>query len=350
MRLYELIRESGSVTGRKLTFPELIDNIKFFLDNSETKWNMREQEDNMVQFSSANDFDSYSQLIVEYINDEVFEYGHGIVYGNSEVEMFERNILPMNISSADKIATDANVYYFDVDFDDEADAYFNIEEGKYVRRVKKPSKFKSRLGAGIMSLAAIGGLSHFSGSNRDPNRGTTRHTKAPASTPADNKPSAPSTPYSKYSYEYGLLDNSTQELVKKIIQKHKKVDPDLAAKVVSLAKKYEKPVFPKAEDLLAIIGIESAFNPGAISDLETDPAHGLTQVRPIMWGQDPKTFIKDIEQQIKVSSNILDDYNRELKNPAHTVQAYNMGINAFKKGRGNIGYLRRFEKERQLYD
>jgi soluble lytic murein transglycosylase-like protein len=134
------------------------------------------------------------------------------------------------------------------------------------------------------------------------------------------------------------------------ISKRYKVNPKLALDVVKLAKKYEKTVFPKQNDILAIIGIESSFNPSAVSALKNDPAVGLTQIRPSVWGLDATQLGGNIEQQIAVSSNILSQYNKRLKNPTDAVHAYNVGLTAFLRGDHNPNYVQKFEKEKKQYN
>ena len=62
------------------------------------------------------------------------------------------------------------------------------------------------------------------------------------------------------------------ELAKSIAKKYR-VDLDLVQRVVNLAYEYQDPEFPKAEDILAIIGVESSFNPESRSGLRRDPAY-----------------------------------------------------------------------------
>jgi soluble lytic murein transglycosylase-like protein len=144
------------------------------------------------------------------------------------------------------------------------------------------------------------------------------------------------------------LDPEVQKLTKDVLKKYK-IDPAVAANIVELVKKHEDPVFPKAKDLLAIIGIESSFNSKAVSGLKKDPALGLTQIRPGVWGLNPSELSQDIEKQISKSSEILSKYNAKLKDPKKAVHAYNIGLTAFLKGRENIKYVDKFEKERTLY-
>jgi soluble lytic murein transglycosylase-like protein len=191
------------------------------------------------------------------------------------------------------------------------------------------------IGTGALAAAAAAGSyqgikSHFS-----------KHDKPAQTAPAPQATiPEPPTP---------VKSDDANALAGKILKKYKKLDPDLALKVATLAKKYEKPAFPKADDILSIVGIESAFNPNAVSQLKHDPAIGLTQIRPGAHKMDAKKLSKDIEQQIQKSSDILDQYNKGLNDPEAAVIAYNVGYGDYRKGKYNQDYLNKFNKEKQLY-
>jgi len=143
--------------------------------------------------------------------------------------------------------------------------------------------------------------------------------------------------------------DEAQQLADKILKKYK-VDPKLALQVAKLAKKHEKPVFPKAEDILCIVGIESSFRPHAISNLKKDPAMGLTQIRPGVHKLDSKKLGGDIEHQIEKSAEILNKYNKHLKNKEAAIIAYNVGPGDYRKGNYNQNYINKFKNEKQLYN
>jgi soluble lytic murein transglycosylase-like protein len=131
-----------------------------------------------------------------------------------------------------------------------------------------------------------------------------------------------------------------------IKSKYKGISEEDIAKIFALAKKHEKAVFPKAADILAIVGIESSYKKEATSGLKKDPAKGLMQVRPGVWGIDVKD-LATIEQQIKFGSEVLSKYYEKLKDADKAVHAYNIGITNFRKGTGlNPGYVAKFHKER----
>jgi len=155
----------------------------------------------------------------------------------------------------------------------------------------------------------------------------------------------PDTP--EYQQQDQQLNPKWANLANKIAQRYK-VDTQFAYEVVELAHKYEKPTFPKAEDILAKIGIESSFNPEAVSKLKKDPARGLTQVRPKTSGI-PAEELHTIENQIKHGADILHKFYRRLKTKKAALLAYNVGPTAYKQGRFNPEYYTKFEAERQHY-
>lgn len=144
------------------------------------------------------------------------------------------------------------------------------------------------------------------------------------------------------------VDMNRAMLANTIMKKYR-VSPTLAQTVASLAQKYEKSSFPKAEDILAIAGIESSFRPHAVSKLRTDPAMGLMQVRPLVWDLDPGRLSNDVEYQIKSGAEVLHKYFKLLGNAEDAVHAYNVGIGNFRRGKHNIKYVHKFKNERQLY-
>lgn len=131
------------------------------------------------------------------------------------------------------------------------------------------------------------------------------------------------------------------------------LDPGYAAEIVQAAKKYEKKIFPRAEDIIALVGIESRFKPKAKSKLKNDPAVGLTQVRPKIW-KIPAEELHTIDGSIKHGVAILDAYYQKLGTPEAALQAYNLGITRYRKATSDAKaagerYLNKFNKERALY-
>lgn len=121
-----------------------------------------------------------------------------------------------------------------------------------------------------------------------------------------------------------------------------RVNKELAAEVVELAHKYEDPEFPTARDILAVVGVESSFQPDSVSRLKRDPARGLMQVRPGVWGIDPKE-LEDIETQIRVGAEILKRYYTKLGDPEAALQAYNVGLSKYRQGQTNPRYISKYQ-------
>ena len=145
-------------------------------------------------------------------------------------------------------------------------------------------------------------------------------------------------------------DVNSDELAQ-IVMKHYNVNKEQAKKIVDTVKKHAKPTFPKVIDLLAIIGIESGFNPNAKSNLKHDPAIGLTQIRPKMWGLDASSLKSNIEQQIKKSVEILAHNYERLGNKDDAVHAYNIGIsNVIHDKKPNLKYVQKWKEELKKYD
>lgn len=121
-------------------------------------------------------------------------------------------------------------------------------------------------------------------------------------------------------------------------------DPEFVEQVIQLAKKYQKPGFPTARDIIAIIAVESEFDPEAVSGLSKDPAIGLMQVRPGKWGIDPED-LRDPEKAIKIGADILHKYYRHLHGDKDgAIQAYNVGMSAYKQGEENPDYLYKYNQ------
>ena len=135
-------------------------------------------------------------------------------------------------------------------------------------------------------------------------------------------------------------------LATKIARKFR-INPELSYKIVELAHKHEDEAFPKAIDILAVIAVESSFNPRAISKLKTDPAVGLMQVRPGIWGIDPAA-LNNIENQIKVGVRILKRYHERVGYEEGAFQAYNIGITSYRRGNTNPRYLAKVEAAKEF--
>lgn len=128
-----------------------------------------------------------------------------------------------------------------------------------------------------------------------------------------------------------------------------RVSTDIVQQAVASAIKHQHPDFPTAKDILAVVGVESSFKPDAVSQLKTDPARGLMQVRPGVWKLPEESF-KSIDSQIETGSKILRKYYLQLGDREAALHAYNVGIGNHKKGKGtNPRYVPKIDKEKSLY-
>lgn len=130
-----------------------------------------------------------------------------------------------------------------------------------------------------------------------------------------------------------------------------KIDSDKANHIAQIAAKYSHPKFPQAHHILAIAGIESSFNENAKSKLKRDPAVGLMQMRPKVWGVD-KSELSTIEGQIKHGAHILHQYYKKTGSIEGAVKAYNIGISNYNRGKqldAAHRYVSKFNDEVKRY-
>lgn len=139
------------------------------------------------------------------------------------------------------------------------------------------------------------------------------------------------------------LTPQEEQWAEKIVKRYS-IDDNLARLIVHLASKNSRQTFPKTRDILAVIGVESSFDPTAQSKLRTDPALGLMQVRPGKWGLNPGD-LTDLEDQIKHGSDILHKYFRKLKDKEKATIAYNVGLQAYRDGKFDQRYLNKVKTE-----
>jgi hypothetical protein len=211
----------------------------------------------------------------------------------------------------------------------------NLQDGKL------EEGFKHAVAAGVLAAASLTGST----------------LKAPAHEPVSAAQKAENDSETKrltmkqhMAQEDNKKEARAKELASIVVDKYKVTD-DFALKVARLAVKHEKPTFPKAEDILSVIGIESSFKPNVVSGLKHDPAVGLTQIRPGVWGIDPSKLKGNIENQVKIGANILKTYYDKVKSVPDALHAFNIGMTNFMKKKGlNPKYVQKFDAERELYE
>lgn len=147
-----------------------------------------------------------------------------------------------------------------------------------------------------------------------------------------------------------VLQPYQRKYAKEIVRRYK-IDRRMVVDVLKYTEKHASKTFPRQEDILAVIGIESSWNHTATSNLKRDPAYGLTQIRPITWRKliaTPKELL-NIENQIKYAVAILKYNYRLTKNKEDAIISYNVGYGAWLKGNYEYNYLDKFTKERNKY-
>ena len=139
-----------------------------------------------------------------------------------------------------------------------------------------------------------------------------------------------------------------QHSIKHLVDTYK-LAPEKAKHIVDLAIKYGKPTFPKPQNLLGTIGVESSFNENAKSGLKYDPAQGLMQIRPKVTGIHASE-LTDAEGQIKHGAELLHQLYTKTGDIDKSIQAYNIGLTSYNRGNRALGYLEKTKKETDKHD
>jgi membrane-bound lytic murein transglycosylase MltF len=117
------------------------------------------------------------------------------------------------------------------------------------------------------------------------------------------------------------------ELINAVKGIHPHVKDQDAEMHVKLAEKYADPVFPKKEDILAVMGIESHHKNGLKSKAG---ALGLMQVDPKAWKLDPTKLKTDKEYNIKNGVMVLKTLYDKFGDKESAIKAYNVGARGLK--------------------
>ena len=116
--------------------------------------------------------------------------------------------------------------------------------------------------------------------------------------------------------------------------------PSQIQRFVEYAKAHAQPDFPKLPHLLAIMAIESRFDPKARSKGNV----GLMQIN--MTANGDRLRNRSPEENVRVGAEILrEGYFRLNGNHKGAVLSYNTGLGAYKQGRRNTAYWRKYKQE-----
>jgi hypothetical protein len=122
-------------------------------------------------------------------------------------------------------------------------------------------------------------------------------------------------------------------------------DPTFVQHLVSIAEKYAYSDFPKKEDILAIVAVESRFRTNA----HYGNSQGLMQIDRVANHKDIRGSLFDPEENIRVGVKILRKYYDLLGgNRRAAIMAYNEGIGLYMHGRRTRTYLTKVEKNAKL--
>jgi hypothetical protein len=132
-------------------------------------------------------------------------------------------------------------------------------------------------------------------------------------------------------------------LIKSVASRFRKPEA-LIQEIVNTAQKYSYEDFPKRNDILAVIAVESTFNTKA----HHHGSWGLMQIeaKSHRGKFDNIRQLTDIETNIKIGSDLLREYYSLLRfNRNSALTAYNVGIGSFEDGKRNPPYLYKVNRE-----
>lgn len=147
--------------------------------------------------------------------------------------------------------------------------------------------------------------------------------------------------------DFVLENPDTDSRVINYISERFKISQKLSKEIVELATEYAHTTFPKRNDILALIAVESTYDVNARSR----GCLGLMQIEKkshlkLIKGRS----LKNPRVNIEVGSTVLNQYHVILKgNERGTVLSFNAGIGNFLKGRYKSEYHAKYQKERKLF-
>lgn len=113
------------------------------------------------------------------------------------------------------------------------------------------------------------------------------------------------------------------KLVDYISHKFHRPDVEIRKIVVAVYREASPEQFPTPLDALAIMWVESSFNPKAVH--KTGPSVGVMQINSGVPGRPSSTELLDPEINVHVGLEILRGYRRETEDVSTTLVRYNAG-------------------------
>jgi soluble lytic murein transglycosylase-like protein len=143
--------------------------------------------------------------------------------------------------------------------------------------------------------------------------------------------------------EIEFKDESETLVLAEYISSKYKTTVEFAKRVVDLATKYAHEDFPKRNDILAIIAVESSFRPKA----SYRGSYGLMQIERKSHTKSLRgRNIKDPAVNIELGSQILNEYYQTLgQSKKSAILAYNAGVGNFLKHRYHIDYYLKYSNK-----
>lgn len=150
--------------------------------------------------------------------------------------------------------------------------------------------------------------------------------------PAATEPAADTRPEAK-----PRVDDS--DLAASIAQRWKR-SPQLIQEILGYVREFAYQDFPRSEHLLAVMAVESSFDPKARNRGNV----GLMQINIAANGR--KLRNRGMRENVRVGSELLREYYLLLRRDQRaTLLSYNAGIGNYRKGRYRSMYWRKYQQE-----